>query len=116
VGGPVQRERGFVLHTDDYKGDLEIGGGVGLTATREVLETMAKDEGHPRRRLLALGYAGWGAGQLEEEIAEGAWYVVPAQVADVFTHDHEHLWRSVLRRQPGELAWVSTRPVDPDLN
>ncbi len=62
------------------------------------------------------GYAGWGAGQLEAEIAEGSWYVVPALTADLFREDTTTLRRDVLRRQPGELAWVSTRPADPMQN
>ena len=62
------------------------------------------------------GYAGWGAGQLEDEIDEGAWYVVPAEAGDLCREDAVDLAREVLRRQPGELAWHSTRPADPDLN
>ena len=62
------------------------------------------------------GYAGWGAGQLEDEIDEGAWYVVPAEPGDLCREDATELGREVLRRQPGELAWRSTRPADPDLN
>lgn len=68
-----------------------------------------------RMRIFA-GYAGWGPGQLEDEVAEGAWYVVPAEPHDVFSDDREELVRSVLRRQPGEMAWHSTRPADPGLN
>lgn len=62
------------------------------------------------------GYAGWGAGQLEAEIEEGSWYVVPGQVDDVFRADSATLWRDVLRRQPGDLAWHATRPLDPSMN
>jgi len=62
------------------------------------------------------GYAGWGAGQLEAEIAEGSWYVVPAETTDVLTGDAETLWRRVLRRQPGELAFVANCPEDPTQN
>jgi putative transcriptional regulator len=62
------------------------------------------------------GYAGWGSEQLEAEIEEGSWYVVPSEPADVFGDDPERLWSRVLRRQPGELAWLSTRPADPTLN
>jgi putative transcriptional regulator len=62
------------------------------------------------------GYAGWGADQLAGEIEEGSWYVVPAEPADAFRADPGGLWRDVLRRQPGELAWHSTRPFDPELN
>lgn len=62
------------------------------------------------------GYAGWGAGQLEDEIAEGAWFSAASTHADVFGDRPEQLWSQVLRRQPGELAWVSTMPADPSLN
>lgn len=62
------------------------------------------------------GYAGWGGGQLEAEIDEGSWYVVDALPSDVFTGRPEALWRSVLRRQPGELSYVATFPDDPTMN
>src|SRR5665213_42173 len=78
MGGPVEPERGFVLHTDDYANEpssLAIAGGVALTATREVLEAMARADGHPRRAVMALGYAGWQPGQLEREIRDNVWPV-----------------------------------------
>jgi putative transcriptional regulator len=62
------------------------------------------------------GYAGWGAGQLRSEIEEGAWFVLPGEPHDVFIDDPEQLWRTVLRRQGGELAIVATFPDDPSLN
>jgi putative transcriptional regulator len=62
------------------------------------------------------GYAGWGAGQLQAEIDEGAWYVLPGDPADAFIADPERLWPEVLRRQGGELALVATYPDDPVLN
>lgn len=62
------------------------------------------------------GYAGWGEGQLESEIREGAWYVVPPEPGDPFVVEPEQLWREVLRRQGGDLALVSTFPEDPSLN
>jgi putative transcriptional regulator len=62
------------------------------------------------------GYAGWGAEQLVDEISSGAWYVVPSVPGDVFGADPLGLWTRVLRRQPGELAWVATRPGDPTMN
>jgi putative transcriptional regulator len=62
------------------------------------------------------GYAGWSPGQLEGEIDEGAWHVVPAEPGDVFAPDPESLWRTVLRRQEGELAFLATYPEDPGLN
>ena len=71
-------------------------------------------------RLLGLrifaGYAGWGAGQLDAEVAEGSWHVVAAEAGDVFGEATADLRREVLRRQPGELAWLSTRPADPAAN
>jgi putative transcriptional regulator len=69
-----------------------------------------------RRVRIFAGYAGWGVEQLAAEILEGAWYVVPSVPDDLFSHDPLDLWKRVLRRQPGELAWVSTRPADPSLN
>ena len=68
-----------------------------------------------RLRIFA-GYAGWGSGQLEDEVSEGAWWVLPAEPRDAFADEPEELWRAVLRRQPGELALVSTYPEDPALN
>ena len=62
------------------------------------------------------GYAGWGAGQLEAELAEDAWYVVPAEATDAFSAEPEGLWSSVLRRQGGDLAFLSTYPEDPTMN
>lgn len=98
VGGPVERERGFVLHTDDYHGafSLDVGGGVALTATREVLEAMANRPGQPRRSLLALGYAGWGAGQLENEIRENVWLTCDPDEALIFDADYDTKWSRAL--------------------
>ena len=87
LGGPVDRERGFVLHTDDYMAgehSLHVGAGVALTATREVLEAMAGHGDPPRRSTLALGYAGWGAGQLEAEIQSNGWLHCAADQALLF--------------------------------
>jgi putative transcriptional regulator len=62
------------------------------------------------------GYAGWSPGQLDAEIDEGAWYVVPAEPGDVFAAEPDQLWRQVLRRQDGDLAFLATYPDDPGLN
>ncbi len=62
------------------------------------------------------GYAGWSPGQLEEEIDEGAWFVLPAEPGDIFAAEPEHLWRTVLQRQEGDLAFLATYPEDPGLN
>lgn len=62
------------------------------------------------------GYAGWGADQLEREISEGSWYVVPSEPRDAFSPEPSQLWRQVLRRQPGDLPYVASFPEDPSLN
>ena len=100
MGGPVERERGFVLHTADYQGEasLDVGEGVALTATREVLEAMATDAGAPSKSLLALGYAGWGAGQLEDEIKQNVWLTCEADEALIFDHDYEGKWGRALAK------------------
>jgi putative transcriptional regulator len=74
-GGPVERGRGFVLHSRDYRGGaatMRIAGGYGMTATLDVLEALARGDG-PHRAILALGYTGWGPGQLESEIGRNDW-------------------------------------------
>ena len=98
IGGPVEVERGFVLHTADYHAEysLDVDGGLALTTTREVLEAMGGSSGHPRRAILALGYSGWGAGQLEREIRENVWLTVEADEALVFDDAHETKWTRAL--------------------
>jgi putative transcriptional regulator len=100
LGGPVERERGFVLHSADYESEnsIEVGDGVSLTATREVLEAMAGQQGAPSRCLLALGYAGWGAGQLEEEIKQNVWLTCEADAELIFGHDYEAKWARALAK------------------
>lgn len=84
-GGPVARDRGFILHTDDerFEASLDLGNGTMLTAAREVLEAIGAGRG-PRSYLVALGYAGWGAGQLEDELKENAWLTCPASLDILF--------------------------------
>jgi putative transcriptional regulator len=98
LGGPVETERGFVLHTDDYHAEhsLEIGDGIALTTTREVLEAMGRQETSPRRAILTLGYAGWGAGQLEREIRQNVWLTVEADEALVFDDAYDTKWSRAL--------------------
>ena len=101
MGGPVEPERGFVLHTNDHAGPaagLEVGGGVSLTATREILEALAGRVGRPRRALMALGYAGWDAGQLEREIRDSVWLTCEADEGLLFDDDHEHKWSRALAK------------------
>jgi len=117
-GGPVSTEGALavaLLRTEDDVpvGFREITGQLGLVDLDTPVELL---DGSLQGLRIFAGYAGWGAAQLDGEIAEGSWYVVPSQPFDVFRIDPAELWRDVLRRQPGELAWHSTRPVDPDLN
>lgn len=84
-GGPVATERGFILHSDDrhFEASLAVGEGLMLTAAREILEAIAEGRG-PEHYLVALGYAGWGEGQLEQELKENAWLNCPADRSVVF--------------------------------
>jgi putative transcriptional regulator len=114
MGGPVERERGFVLHTDDYRAEhsLEVGAGVALTGTRDVLEAMAGVGQPPRRSLLALGYAGWGEGQLENEIKQNVWLTCEADETLIFDHDHDRNWARALGKlgvDPQRLSAVTGR-------
>lgn len=94
AGGPVENGRGFVLHTADWTGDgsLRVDESVALTASLDVLKVIAEGAG-PRECLLALGYAGWGPGQLDREMQDNAWLSVPADEALVFGGDHGTHWR-----------------------
>ncbi|MBB6626821.1 YqgE/AlgH family protein [Nocardioides sp. KIGAM211] len=117
-GGPVSTEGALavaLLASDDDVpvGFREVSGQLGLVDLDTPVELI---DGSLQGLRIFAGYAGWGAAQLDGEIEEGSWYVVPGQAPDVFRLDPTDLWRDVLRRQPGELAWHSTRPVDPDLN
>ena len=80
AGGPVQPQRGFILHSPDWGGDesIQVGGRWALTATLDILRAIAEGRG-PSRWLAALGYAGWGAGQLEEEMRGNGWFVTPGE-------------------------------------
>jgi putative transcriptional regulator len=107
-GGPVESGRGFVLHSDDYvrDGTLKVRSGFALTATVDILKAIAAGEG-PRRSLLALGYSGWGPGQLESEIAANGWLVVPASPTIVFEHDLEDKWQQALAATGVSVASLS---------
>ncbi|HSX85531.1 MAG TPA: YqgE/AlgH family protein [Cellvibrio sp.] len=94
-GGPVQPERGFVLHSSDTKwqSTLEISSGICLTASRDIITALAAGRG-PKQCLIALGYAGWGEGQLEAEIAANSWLTVPADKDIIFNTPFEERWAS----------------------
>ena len=98
LGGPVQPERGFVLHDDprEWGSTLRFGNGLAVSTSRDILQAMARGEG-PTRSLLALGYAGWTAGQLEAEIADNAWLTVSADQAIIFDTPIEARWVAAAR-------------------
>ena len=95
LGGPVQRDRGFVLHEDarDFGPSLRFGRGLAISTSREILEALARGDG-PADFVMALGYAGWGAGQLEEEIVQNSWLTVPADRAIIFDTPIERRWQA----------------------
>jgi len=98
-GGPVRPDRGYVLHSADFEaGDAtqNVAPGVRLTSTRDVLEAVAGDDA-PESFVLALGCAGWGAGQLEEELKHNAWLVVDFDNAIVFDEDHAGKWSRAIK-------------------
>lgn len=114
LGGPVEPERGFVLHTQDYHGadTIDVAGGVAVTATREVLEAMASPALRPRHAMLALGYAGWSAGQLDDEIKANVWLTCAADEDIIFAQDHERKWARALAKlgvDPERLSYASGR-------
>ena len=99
LGGPVERGRGFVLHSPDWevaRGTMAVPGGYGMTATTDILEALAKGGG-PANALLALGYSGWGPGQLEAEIARNDWLTCDAADGLVFGSDDRVKWSAALR-------------------
>ncbi|MBV7407634.1 YqgE/AlgH family protein [Maritimibacter sp. DP1N21-5] len=97
-GGPVEGGRGFVLHSSEYEssqGTLEVDETFGMTATKDILEDIARGTG-PARSLTMLGYAGWGPGQLEGELQQNAWLTVDADMAIVFEPDLGTKWSRAL--------------------
>ncbi len=117
-GGPVATDSalavaGLAPGDEDPVGFRRLFAGTGIVDLDAPAEILAP--ALTRMRVFA-GYAGWGSEQLAAEIEEGSWYVLPAEPGDLFGPEPQGLWAGVLRRQPGELAWVSTRPLDPGMN
>jgi putative transcriptional regulator len=99
AGGPVGNARGFVLHTNDWTGEgsLKVDDSMALTASLDVLKVIAEGGG-PRECVLALGYAGWGPGQLDKEIHDNSWLSVSADETLLFDDDHDTKWRRALAK------------------
>lgn len=102
-GGPVEPGRGFVLHNvpehgDDPEGRLRIGRTLAMTTTRDILEDLANGHG-PASAVLALGYAGWGPGQLEDEMLQNGWLTGDGAEELIFSTSHSDKWQTALRAQ-----------------
>lgn len=109
-GGPVETGRGFVLHTTDYfiaDSTLPIDERIGLTATLDILRAIAEGEG-PRQAMLALGYAGWGPGQLENELLHNGWLHCEADESLLFGNDLDSRYEAALRKIGIDISMLSS--------
>lgn len=113
-GGPVHQERGFVLHEpelpagQEFDATLAVSDSIRVTTSQDILAAMARGQG-PRRTVVALGYAGWGAGQLESELKENAWLSVPASARIIFETPFEQRWRESARLLGVDVALLSSQ-------
>ena len=107
-GGPVGVERGFVLHGPErsYESTLEVSNEIRLTLSRDIIDAMAAGEG-PEQALVALGYAGWDSGQLEEEMLANSWLNVPATPEIVFETPFAERWNSAARTLGIDISGMS---------
>lgn len=108
-GGPVQMERGFVLHppSQQWQSTLQVSEDVSLTASKDIIQALASGEG-PKQSLVALGYAGWGAGQLEAELAANAWLTLPADSQIIFNTPVEQRWQAAAAELGIDLNLISS--------
>ena len=104
AGGPVQPELGFVVHSADYRtaDTLPVDGKVAMTASKEALKDIGHGKG-PKNCFFAFGYAGWGAGQLEGEIARNDWFTAPEDGALMFDDDRDTVWDKALAKRGQDL-------------
>lgn len=112
-GGPVQPELGLILHektaaTGDWDAMIEISDQISLTMSIDILQAMARDEG-PKRALIALGYAGWGPGQLDDEMAQNSWLSVPATSEVIFDTPTDKRWDAAARSIGVDLNLLSSQ-------
>ena len=109
-GGPVQTERGFVLHesTREWEATMPVGESIFVTTSQDILASLATGNG-PERALIVLGYAGWGAGQLDAEIRDNAWLSVLADPRIVFETPFERRWDEAARKLGVDLTNLSTQ-------
>ena len=104
AGGPVQPDIGFVVHSADYHrpDTLDIDGRVAMTSSREILRDIGNPRG-PNKSLIAFGYAGWGPGQLEGELAHGFWFTTPQDANLVFDENRDEVWDQAMKRRTQDL-------------
>ena len=110
AGGPVQQERGFVIHSpcqQQWDSSIATSDNIILTSSRDVLEAIAKGEG-PQHFLIALGYAGWGSGQLEKEIVENAWLNTPCGEAILFETPINQRWNAAASQLGIDISRLTT--------
>jgi putative transcriptional regulator len=110
-GGPVQKDRGFVLHRPGeqaFESTMPVSDTLHVTTSRDVLASMARGDG-PAQALIALGYAGWEAGQLEEEVLQNAWLTVPCDDEVIFKLPYEQRWHAAARLLGIELSRISSQ-------
>jgi len=100
VGGPVDPGVGFIVHSAEYtrRGTISVDGHVAVTSSLEVLRDLGQGRG-PQKSLVAFGYAGWRAGQLEDELAQGAWFTEPEDPKLVFDEDRGKLWDEAMKKR-----------------
>jgi putative transcriptional regulator len=103
AGGPVQQQMGLVVHTTDYRHEetIAINADAALTASADILRDIARGKG-PQKVLIAFGYAGWAAGQLESELAGRSWLVTTADAALIFDEPRDRVWDAAMARRSGE--------------
>jgi putative transcriptional regulator len=119
LGGPVQQDSLHFLHRHDdvLEGAIPVMDGVHWGGDFETVKTLVwAEQASPRDLRFFIGYAGWSAGQLEDEVGEGGWFLAPATDDLVFADAPKHLWRTVLRRMGGEYALLVNFPDDPRMN
>lgn len=107
-GGPVQPDRGFILHppAKNWQGTMFISDQIAITTSGDILSDIAQNDG-PKQSLIALGYAGWGRGQLEQELAQNAWLSVPASAEIIFDTPVEKRWQAAASLLGVDLQFLS---------
>jgi len=109
AGGPVDTERGFVIHSagGQWESSLRVSDDVAVTSSRDILEAMSRNEG-PEKAIVTLGYAGWGAGQLEQELADNAWLNAEADPQLLFELPVDQRWQQAAATMGVDLSRLST--------